>query len=183
MSIAFSTYSMLVASDRELPRYDWCVFASSEREKLQQVKSVEYTLHPTFPNPTRITSDLEHRFVLMTRGWGGFTIGIKVEMLDGSIETLTHWFTLREDDWPRREEPQYFATANQKSVYETLRHPRYRWRKFDTIVRQSGLAAEAVNDALNLLSELELAREAPTPAIDGQARWGATVVVGITPRL
>lgn len=181
MSIAFSTYCMLVDSDGELPLYDWCVFASSEPEKLHQVRSVQYTLHPTFPNPTRITSDLQHRFVLMTRGWGGFVIGIKAEMLDGHSETLTHWFSVREDDWPRPGEPEHFATANQKAVCEALRHPRYRWRKFDTIVRQSGLPSGAVRDALNELSRLEFAREAPTPAIDGQARWGATFVVGITP--
>jgi hypothetical protein len=183
MRIEFSTYSMLVDSDGVLPVYDWCVFASSEPEILRHVRSVKYTLHPTFPNPTRVISDVEHRFVLMTRGWGGFRIGIEIEMLDGSIETVTHWFDLRENDWPRPAEPEHFATDNQSSVYAILRHPRYRWRKFDSIVRQSGLPSAAVKEALNELSQQEFAREAPTPAIDGQARWGATSVVGITPRL
>jgi transcription initiation factor IIF auxiliary subunit len=183
MSIAFSTYSMRVDSEDDLPVYDWCVFATSDPEALRRVRSVKYTLHPTFPNPTRVTSDVEHRFVLMTRGWGGFGIGIEVEMFDGSIETLTHRFSLRANDWPRPADPEHFATDSQKSVYGILRNPRYRWRKFNSIVSQSGLASEAVQEALNELSRQELAREAPTPAIDGQARWGATATVGIVPRL
>jgi len=174
---------MLVDSDADLPVYDWCIFASSEPEALRNVRSVKYILHPTFPNPTRVTFDREHRFVLLTRGWGGFSIGIEVEMLDGSIERRAHQLYLRENDWPRPAEPIRFASNNQRSVYETLHHPRYRWRKLDTIVRQTGLSAEAVQEALKQLSQQELAREAPTPAIDGQSRWGATSVVGIMPKL
>jgi transcription initiation factor IIF auxiliary subunit len=34
-------------------RYDWTVFIVAEKAVLSGIKAVEYTLHPTFPNPVR----------------------------------------------------------------------------------------------------------------------------------
>lgn len=74
-------------------RWDWTVFISGSPGTIQKVKCVEYTLHPTFPNPVRRvcqTRDRRYPFALSTNGWGTFVIGIRVEMVDGEIVLLRH---------------------------------------------------------------------------------------------
>ena len=64
--------------------FDWTVFCSSPKEKLDLIEKVEYHLHPSFPNPVRVISDRESRFALKGRGWGEFLIRIIVYLKEGS---------------------------------------------------------------------------------------------------
>ncbi len=59
---------------------------------------MEYTLHPTFPNPVRTVRDRTTKFRLDTRGWGVFTIYVKVVAKDGSAVMLSHALELRYPD-------------------------------------------------------------------------------------
>jgi len=34
-------------------RWNWTIFIDADAATLRQIKCVEYTLHPTFPNPVR----------------------------------------------------------------------------------------------------------------------------------
>jgi len=74
-------------------RWDWTVFIDPRSGDLNKIKCVEYTLHPTFPNPVRIICDMgriDAPFALRSNGWGTFQIGIRVLMRDGSTRVLSH---------------------------------------------------------------------------------------------
>lgn len=74
-------------------RWDWTVFIDPRSRDLARIKCVEYTLHPTFPNPVRIVCNMgsvDQPFALRSNGWGTFAIKIRVLMQDGSFRDLTH---------------------------------------------------------------------------------------------
>lgn len=74
-------------------RWDWTVFIDPQSDDLDKIKCVEYTLHPTFPDPVRIVCAMgrvDQPFPLSTNGWGTFWIGIRVLLRDGSIRELGH---------------------------------------------------------------------------------------------
>lgn len=74
-------------------RWDWTVFIKAVPEVLERIECVEYTLHPTFPNPVRRQCALGDRrfpFALTTNGWGTFEIGIKIVLKDEGQRTLRH---------------------------------------------------------------------------------------------
>lgn len=75
-------------------RWNWTVFIVSDDETLNEVECVEYTLHPTFPNPIRTVcnrgSEPGRGFSLDASGWGTFTIGVKVIFRDGDVRYLKH---------------------------------------------------------------------------------------------
>src|SRR6516165_7227020 len=46
-------------------RWDWTIFVDADPNTLEQIDCVEYTLHPTFPNPVRkVCSQPETKFAL-----------------------------------------------------------------------------------------------------------------------
>lgn len=74
-------------------RWEWTVYINAPQQVLQNVQSVEYTLHPTFPDPVRKVNDVgdpRFPFGLKTSGWGTFEIPIRVAMKDGSVRSLKH---------------------------------------------------------------------------------------------
>jgi transcription initiation factor IIF auxiliary subunit len=75
-------------------RWDWTVFIVADDETLDEIKCVEYTLHPTFPDPIRMIcnrgSASGKGFFLNSNGWGTFSIGVKVVFKDGDIKYLKH---------------------------------------------------------------------------------------------
>jgi transcription initiation factor IIF auxiliary subunit len=73
--------------------WEWEVFVKGPESLLSQIKCVEYTLHPTFPNPvqrvcTRGTGP--RAFALKSSGWGTFQIRVKVLMKNGNTVDLKH---------------------------------------------------------------------------------------------
>jgi transcription initiation factor IIF auxiliary subunit len=70
--------------------WEWGVFIEGAAAELDRIRCVEYTLHPTFPNPVRVVCSRKERFLLTSRGWGTFTIGIKLMLNDGSIHQMSH---------------------------------------------------------------------------------------------
>ena len=73
------------------PFYKWTVFVDEPDSILEQIAEVEYTLHPTFPEPKQIRKDKQDKFALSTSGWGEFTILIDVRFRDGDVETVPYW--------------------------------------------------------------------------------------------
>jgi transcription initiation factor IIF auxiliary subunit len=57
---------------------------------LDEITSVEYTLHPSFANPVRSVTDRSSKFRLKTAGWGTFTVYPKAIHQDGSQTLLEH---------------------------------------------------------------------------------------------
>lgn len=74
-------------------RWNWTVFIKGDRQDIDAIKCVEYSLHPSFPNPVHLVceaGDPNRAFKLSATGWGTFTIGIRVFMKDGSHKDLKH---------------------------------------------------------------------------------------------
>jgi transcription initiation factor IIF auxiliary subunit len=73
--------------------WSWTVFIKAPNDVLDQVKCVEYTLHPTFPNPVQEVCNrgTGPAFALSARGWGTFQIRIRVLLKNGGVQELTHY--------------------------------------------------------------------------------------------
>lgn len=77
-----------IATPLEGGRWNWTVYIDGAENDLQQVKCVEYTLHPTFPNPVRTVCERgrgPYAFSHSTNGWGTFRIGLRVFLTNGNI--------------------------------------------------------------------------------------------------
>jgi transcription initiation factor IIF auxiliary subunit len=75
------------------------VFVDEPDEKLNQIRMVIYSLHPTFPNPTQIRDNPQDHFALETAGWGEFNILVTVKFKDGHEEILEYPLNLSKS-WP-----------------------------------------------------------------------------------
>ena len=75
--------------------WQWSVQLKDSRPELDKVKYVEYSLHPTFPQPVRRISNRDSNFKLETAGWGEFPIDAKVVYKDGSEIKLKHELELK----------------------------------------------------------------------------------------
>ncbi len=101
-------------------RWDWRVFVDADTETLRQIECVEYTLHPTFPNPVRrVCNQSEAKFALSSNGWGTFTIKVRIQYRDGRTELLEHPLvfaqaaatsplSLKARNWAREIEPEWW---------------------------------------------------------------------------
>lgn len=69
--------SLTIAQDAEYigkDRWKWAVWIDGPDDELDQVDSVAWQLHPTFPKPLRWANDRSNRFRLEATGWGIFEI-------------------------------------------------------------------------------------------------------------
>jgi YEATS family len=92
----------------------WLEGSSSE---LDDVESVEWMLHPTFPNPVREVTNRKSRFRLKTSGWGQFKIQARVKRTKGSTLRLEHDLEL---EYPAGTRPSS-GRAKQKSSTKRAR--------------------------------------------------------------
>lgn len=74
--------------------WEWGIYIDGTPSELDRIRCVEYTLHPTFANPVRMVCSREKGFQLLTRGWGPFTVGIKLMLKDNSILPMSHQLEL-----------------------------------------------------------------------------------------
>lgn len=77
-------------------RWDWTIFIDADNSVLSQINCVEYTLHPTFPNPVRKVCDKKSKFALSTNGWGTFVVKVKVFYKNNTVENLEHQLVFKE---------------------------------------------------------------------------------------
>lgn len=86
-----------LATKNNAGSWDWKIFLESSEDILSQVKCVEYTLHPTFPNPIQEICEKGNNenqaFILTGNGWGAFEVKIRILLKDGGVQKLAH--TLR----------------------------------------------------------------------------------------
>jgi len=75
--------------------WEWGIYINGAPAELKQIRCVEYTLHPSFPNPVRLVCTPNNRFLLTARGWGTFKVPIKLMLKDGSIRELSHQLEFR----------------------------------------------------------------------------------------
>ena len=183
-NLKFSTYSLWTREKDGYNFYDWCVFIDEGEEILDSILEVEYQLHPTFPDPVRVISDRETKFALMSSGWGGFTIRVRVKFKDDSINRQQYNLSLVKDSWPKNVLTDFRAIDERlHKVYSDLPDgKRNRWRKVSSISNSTQMPENEVEHALKKLEELNLIRKSFFSALDGNDLWGATSVVGISPK-
>jgi len=67
-------------------RWQWTLYVDAKQDELEKIKCVEYTLHPTFPNPIQVVCEsgpnAAQAFPFTGDGWGEFDIKIKVTFTD-----------------------------------------------------------------------------------------------------
>ena len=82
MNVRFDNYSKRVGMRSGKDYFVWRVFVDENSDALDQIKSVQYLLHPTFPNPLRISENRKSKFALESSGWGNFNMQITVTFND-----------------------------------------------------------------------------------------------------
>ena len=99
MEFRFDNYSRHVGTRGRYEWFEWKVFMDEPAEKLDKVRSVEYRLHETFPDPIRIIEDRDSRFALISAGWGKFWIFITIYLRDGTEQHTKYYLDLKKP-WP-----------------------------------------------------------------------------------
>ena len=84
------------ASQADDGRWHWSVWIDGPDAELDQVESVEWVLHPTFPNPVVLVKQRRTKFRIGRTGWGEFEINANVTAKDGSRQHLKHRLRLAE---------------------------------------------------------------------------------------
>jgi transcription initiation factor IIF auxiliary subunit len=180
--LKFDNYSRFIGEKDGYRTYAWCVFMDVSKTVLSNIETVEYILHPTFPEPVRRINDREHCFVLQSEGWGDFVINIRVFFRDAQTMHSRYLLKLEEDNWPRGPKMEQFPNEQTKVIYSTLLDDRYEWRKMSTIIRRSGLPEEEIEHILQNLAKQGYARQAYYKSVDNQELWGATFIVRVLPQ-
>ena len=79
-------------------RWKWEVYLTSDNpQDLDEVDSVKYILHDTFPNPIRTINNSKDGFRLKTSGWGTFLIKAFVNLKNGKKIKMDHYLELSYD--------------------------------------------------------------------------------------
>lgn len=99
MEFKFDNYSRHVGSRGEYEWFEWKLFMDEPVKNLDKVRSVEYRLHETFPNPIRIIEDQNSRFALRSAGWGEFWVFITIYLKDGTEKHTKYYLNLG-NPWP-----------------------------------------------------------------------------------
>src|SRR5437588_5379001 len=100
--ITFDQYSMWTKKKNEYDWYEWCVFVDEDAQTLKTISAVQYTLHPSFPDPERVKENKRDRFALYSAGWGNFSIQIHITLVGGSTIKTDYQLSLQTNKWPRK---------------------------------------------------------------------------------
>ena len=79
-------------------RWNWSVWVDGPDAELDRVESVEWILHPTFPNPVVLVTQRQTKFRIDRIGWGEFEINANVTAKDGHLQNLKRWLLLGESN-------------------------------------------------------------------------------------
>jgi transcription initiation factor IIF auxiliary subunit len=77
-------------------RYSWTIYLTGSDATLNKVDYVQYTLHPSFPQPIQIVRTRGGRcaFPYSSNSWAEFEVKIKVVFKDGRTEELKYMLNL-----------------------------------------------------------------------------------------
>jgi prokaryotic YEATS domain len=190
-SYAVQQYCRFVRERQDFRIHAFCLFISATDGALDDVSEVEYTLHPSFPDPVRTSTDRTQAFAIQSEAWGGFNTYIRIFTTSGGgllgrtggIVRLQHPLILEEHGWPMGSQLVDFSSKIERSIYAALSDPKWEWRKLSTLARRAGVSVE---DASAVLADLErrgaVRKAAHAHFIDKEELWGATYIVGLLPR-
>ena len=109
-------------------RYDWSVFIKEDRSTLDKIRCVEYTLHPTFPNPVRRICTSQSGFALRENGWGEFTIYVRIEWKDSHATNQSYRLDLHSHPSSAAPQPTTSIRTGNTSTY--LGNKQWSWTVF-----------------------------------------------------
>lgn len=150
--IKFNNYSLFRSKKDTYNIYDWCVFVDEDKAAIDEIKAIEYILHPTFANPVRVVEDKYSKFSLFSSGWGVFTLKIRITFNDRSKYEMEYSLKLN-DEWPKKNPPKNFSNNERQAVYDVLVNEKVTWRKIDTIIKISSLPSDIVLKELAALEK------------------------------
>ena len=95
--IIIGSYARLLSTSPDgQPLYEWVIAVKSAENPLLDLSpllsSVEFTLHPSFPNPKRLVKSAP--FAVTEQGWGEFDISIKISFRDYKSVLTSHLLRL-----------------------------------------------------------------------------------------
>jgi transcription initiation factor IIF auxiliary subunit len=115
-------------------RYGWKVFLVADPSTLNGISYVEYTLHPTFPNPVRRATNPADGFALPATGWGEFNILVKVVFKDRRKAPLqlTHYLSLQTEQQAalKPDHTITHGTLRPRNTSQPLGNGRWDWQIF-----------------------------------------------------
>lgn len=94
MNIQFNHYAKKIQSTGKRQWYKWKIFVDEQPGIINEIESVTYVLHPTFPNPIRIVTDANSKFALEESGWGSFTMLIRTNFKNGEEFEIDYFLDL-----------------------------------------------------------------------------------------
>ena len=77
-------------------KYNWTLFILAPKRQLDKISYVEYTLHPSLPNPIRKAYDPDSNFSIDGFAYAEFDVYVLVMNKNGEGIYVTHRLTLRE---------------------------------------------------------------------------------------
>lgn len=77
-------------------QWHWKIFVNGDHETLSQIECVEYTLHPTFPEPVKRRCDRSSNFALEANGWGTFVVKVRVFYNNHTTQDFEHLLVFKE---------------------------------------------------------------------------------------
>jgi hypothetical protein len=180
MTWRIGNYSKLRPGSGGRDYYAWCVFLDEKEEHLSLVREVEYTLHPTFPNPIRAQHNVDECFALLSGGWGEFAIGIRIFLRNGRIEKAKHDLSLSENSWPLGQRKTIFASTAELDLYGALLDERWEWLTLGALAQASNTSED---ETMALLLDMKRERFVErTRFSQGELLWGATCRIGLLPQ-
>lgn len=93
-NVRFNNIARYIGLKHGLDWYEWVVYVDEEDNILNQIDSIEYLLHQSFPNPKRKKTNSKQHFALNSSGWGGFNIKIKIFFKNGSTLETAYYLDL-----------------------------------------------------------------------------------------
>lgn len=70
--------------------WDWSVWIEGAPTALRAIRQVTWMLHPSFPNPSVVSTNPSTKFRLDTAGWGTFELFAEVSPKRGKPYQLRH---------------------------------------------------------------------------------------------
>jgi hypothetical protein len=102
--------------------WEWAVWIEAADKVLDEIEYVEYSLHPTFPDPVQRVTNRKEKFLFKSAGWGEFMIGVHICTRKGEHLKRQHWLTLDYPATPSKNSiaPGGSRLSKQKSERPTL---------------------------------------------------------------
>jgi hypothetical protein len=98
--------------------WNWAVWLDGNKDELDRVKHVVYTLHPTFIDPVQTVKSRRTNFKLSASGWGEFQIHVDIVGRDGKVSKRRHWLRLEDKPKPgRRAAPREEPAASKPTAF------------------------------------------------------------------